>query len=49
MWDEGIFVFNAHANEVFTFHAVLLYIVNDFQHTTTYQGIRTREESIINY
>ena len=29
MWDEGVFVFNAHANKEFTLRAILLCTVND--------------------
>ena len=30
IWDEGVFIFDAHANEEFTLRAMLLCTVNDF-------------------
>lgn len=30
MWDEGVSVFNAHKNEMFTLRATLMWTVNDF-------------------
>ncbi|XP_048491540.1 uncharacterized protein LOC125492850 [Beta vulgaris subsp. vulgaris] len=30
MWDEGVYVYDAHADEVFTLRVMLLYTLNDF-------------------
>ena len=30
MWNEGVFVFDTHANEEFTLRAMLLFTINDF-------------------
>ena len=42
MWDESVFVFDAHANEESTLRAILLYTVNDFPAYDNLSGYKNK-------
>ena len=45
MWDEGVSVFDAHANEEFTLRAMVLCTVNDF---STYGNLSVNKNKVKN-
>ena len=43
MWDEGFYVFDAHANEVFTLHAMLLWTtIKDYPTCDSLSGYKNK-------
>ena len=44
MWDKGVFMFDAYANEEFTLCAILLCIVNDFSAYGNLLGYKNKGE-----